>query len=61
MQDPGCELRRISIPRTPVNKGSRKGLGLLTPGPLCLTFLPANLRPSLSRAASDSGVCATAL
>ena len=26
MQDPGCDFPRIPIPRTPVNKGKRKGL-----------------------------------
>jgi hypothetical protein len=24
MQDPGCELRRIPLPRTPVNKGKKR-------------------------------------
>jgi hypothetical protein len=31
MQDPASELRRISIPRTPVNKGKRKGRGSYAP------------------------------
>ena len=31
MQDPACELRRIPIPRTPVNKGKRKGRGATAP------------------------------
>src|SRR5829696_2683358 len=31
MQDLGYELRRISIPRTPVNKGKRKGRDFDTP------------------------------
>jgi hypothetical protein len=30
MQDVGCELRRIPIPRTWVNKGKKKGLQSLT-------------------------------
>jgi len=33
MQDLACILRRISIPRTPVNKGDEAGPELLHPGP----------------------------
>jgi hypothetical protein len=33
MQDPASELPRIPIPRTPVNKGKKKGRGLEGPGP----------------------------
>jgi hypothetical protein len=32
MHNPASELRRISIPRTPVHKGIRKGRAF-TPGP----------------------------
>ena len=31
MQDPANELRRMHIPRTPVNKGKRKGRDLAAP------------------------------
>jgi hypothetical protein len=35
MQDPGYELRKIYLPRTPVNKGKNKGRGFfLEPRPL---------------------------
>ena len=32
MQDPANELRRISLPRTPVNKGARRLLQVWTVG-----------------------------
>jgi hypothetical protein len=31
MQDPASEFRRIILPRTPVNKGKKKGWGLYEP------------------------------
>jgi len=33
MHDPASELRRINLPRTPVNKGIRKGRGVVAPAP----------------------------
>src|SRR5215207_7720798 len=39
-ESPKGELRRISIPRTPVNKGKKKGRGLTAPGPLLPGFVP---------------------
>src|SRR5215207_370942 len=38
MQDVGYELRRISIPRTSVNRGMKKGRGLPYPGPQLALF-----------------------
>src|SRR5215218_971032 len=32
-ESPTCEVRRIPLPRTPVNKGKEKGPGLLRTGP----------------------------
>jgi hypothetical protein len=32
-----CEVRRISIPRTPVNKGKKKGRGSEQPRPSLVT------------------------
>jgi hypothetical protein len=31
MQDPGYRLRRIPLPRTPVNKGKKEGRGVTVP------------------------------
>ena len=35
MQHPACGLLRISLPRTPVNKGMDKGRGCYEPRPSC--------------------------
>jgi hypothetical protein len=43
---PGCELPRTPLPRTPVNKGKRKGRGVISPGPRL--FLPQYWVPTLS-------------
>src|SRR5215208_8389901 len=40
MQDLGCELPRIPIPRTTVNKGKREGRGQLT---MALQMLPVRV------------------
>ena len=38
MQDAGYERRRINLPRTPLNKGKKKGRGSFTPSALpCMT------------------------
>src|SRR5215211_436944 len=38
MHDPATQLRRIPLPRTPVNNGRKKrGPGRRSPGPLCLS------------------------
>jgi hypothetical protein len=39
MHNAGGELRRIPLPRTPVNKGKKKGRGCSKPRPF---LLPAN-------------------
>ena len=40
MQDLGYELPRILIPRTPVNKGKKKGQSVLAPALLLRVVLP---------------------
>src|SRR5215213_159319 len=40
MQDPACELPRIPIPRTSVNKDEKKGRGQLT---MALQILPVRV------------------
>jgi len=46
MRDAASELRRISLPRTPVNKGKRKGRGVeLQPGPFVPEACVCHRRP----------------
>ena len=38
MQDPASEFRRITLPRTPVNKGNREGRDFYEPRPSFSVF-----------------------
>src|SRR5215208_430950 len=51
IQDPACGLRRILLPRTPVNKGKKKGRGVEAP---ILPPPPARCAPFLERRSSTS-------
>jgi hypothetical protein len=53
MHDPANELPRISIPRTPVNRGEEEGRGKW-PG-TCTDLPEPSLRPAL-RTSHDGGV-----